>query len=406
MRRLLQALLLLVGVLLIYLNYQLYYRPQFSLVAGQQVNQDVVAQLRFLRVPLHHHAAEQMQQIYPEGFVYLNALYSLSWTELASHLPPEAPLYQEALAESAWAIHQIQSPTGQQTFDPNLPLPFGAFYQGWLTYSQGRFLAAQQPAHRNSVMVAQFEQQCAQIAQVLQVSDNPYPESYTGSAWPADVVMCVAALAWHDKINPPQYHALIRRWLRAVDTRLDSLDMIPHRTKAGTGQVAEAARGSSQSQLLNFLVEIDSVYAHKHFLRYRRYFLTTRLGLPGVREYVRGAVPLEDIDTGPVIWQVGGAASLVGRRTMQRYADTAVAIGLRNSMEAYGLPTQGRYDKRYLFGQLPIADAFIAWSNSVEATHEIRTTEHWRIRFQLLSVAILILLIALFLWLQRAAKGA
>ena len=300
-RRLAQALLLVLALPVAYLNYQLYYRPHFQVVAGRPINQDVVAQLRFLRGPLHHGAAQQMQELYPEGFVYLNALYSLSWVELLPHLPPTSPLYQEARTEAAWAIREIQSPAGRAPFDHDLPLPYGAFYQGWRTYVQGRYLAAQPPAHRDPALLADFEQQCAQLAQALGNSTTPYPESYPGGAWPADVVMCAAALAWHDRLQPPHYQPLIRRWLRAVDIRLDSLGLIPHRVAAGSGRVAEAARGSSQSQLLNFLVEVDSAYAHSQFLRYRRHFRTFRLGLPGVREFAPGSPALPDIDTGPVV---------------------------------------------------------------------------------------------------------
>ena len=399
-RRLAQVLLLGLASLVAYLNYQLYYRPHFQVVAGRPVNQDVVAQLRFLRGPLHHGAAHRMQQLYPEGFVYLNALYGLSWIELLPHLPPTSPLYREARTEAAWAIGEMQSPAGRAPFDHDLPLPYGAFYQGWCTYVQGRYLAAQPSALRDPALLADFKQHCAQLARALGDSTTPYPESYPGGAWPADVVVGAAALAWHDRMQPPHYQPLIRRWLRAVDTRLDSLGLIPHRVEAGSGRVAEAARGSSQSQLLNFLVEVDSAYAYPHFVRYRRHFRTSRLGLPGVREFAPGSTALPDIDTGPIIWEVGGAASIVGRRTMQRYGDTTTAVGLRNSIEAFGLPTRDRYGKRYLFGQLPIADAFIAWSNSVEASRELRSRDQWRGTFQGLSALVILVLAGLGYWLQ------
>ncbi|MBT9391715.1 hypothetical protein KLP40_00955 [Hymenobacter sp. NST-14] len=402
MRRVLQAFLVLVLLVLGYLNVRLFYRPDFTPAAGSPLNQDVVAQLRFLRGPLHHGAGAQMQQLYPEGFVYLHALYALAWAELLPHLPPTAALYQEGLAETRWALREIQSPAGRAQFeDTDLPLPRGAFYQGWSAYVLGRYLAAQPAARRDTADVGRFHRQCALLARTLAASSSPYLESYPGSAWPADGVLGVAALAWHDRLYPTRYRGLRRQWVQRAKSHLDDRGLLPHRATAGTGRSAEAARGSSQSQLLNFLIEIDSTFAHEQFRIYRRYFLTYRLGLPGLREAALGAPSTTDVDSGPVIWGVGGAASLVGRRTMQRYADTTTAVGLRNSIETFGAALTTSAGKRYLGGQLPIADAFIAWANSVEAAREIRGATGWRTWFQLLSALAAAGLLAAIMGLQR-----
>ncbi|UOQ52965.1 hypothetical protein [Hymenobacter cellulosivorans] len=385
---------------LAYLNYQLFYSPR-----RQPVDEEVVQQLQFLRQELHEkQAGERMQQLYPEGFVYLNSLYALTWIELLPHVAPNSTLGREARTEARWALGEIQSPVAQSIFDEELPLPRGAFYQGWSAYVLGRYLAALPAAERDSADVRHFNQQCALIANALERSSTPYLESYAGAVWPADGVMGVAALAWHDRFQPSSYRPLIQHWLKTVDDHLDKNGLIPHEAKASTGAVLEAARGSSQSQLLNFLCEIDSGYAQPHFRRYRALFLTSRLGLPGLQEAARGMAPVEDIDSGPVIWGVGGAASLVGRRTMQRFGDTTTAVGLRNSIEAFGLPWHGATGKYYLLGQLPIADAFIAWSNSHNPHQPLTGSAFWRASFQLLSLGLLVLLAAPF-WFSRASRG-
>ncbi|UOQ72177.1 hypothetical protein [Hymenobacter cellulosilyticus] len=361
----------------------------------------MVQQLHFLREELHQkQAGERMQQLYPEGLVYLNSLYALTWIELLPHLPVGSALRREAQTEARWALQEIQSPVAQSIFNPDLPLPYGAFYQGWSGYVRGRYLAALPPAERDSANQRRFKEQCALIAGALEASANPYLESYAGAAWPADGVMAVAALAWHDRIYTPRYQLLIQRWLERVNTRLDLHGLIPHEVQAGSGAVLVPARGSSQSQLLNFLFEIDSTYARPHFRRYRALFLTSRLGLPGITEAAAGAPAAEDIDSGPVIWGVGGAASLVGRRTMQRFGDTTTALGLRNSIEAFGLPWHDSSGKYYLLGQLPIADAFIAWSNSLHPHQPLTSPDYWRWRFQLLSVTLAALAVG-GLWLSR-----
>lgn len=406
MRTLLRVPLVLLLLLLAYLNYRLYYQPAFKPVGGRPVNQDLLQHARFLKTRLHQGAAEDMQQLYPEGFVYLNALYGLTWAELATGAPDSTALYQEALTEVSWAVRAIDSPTGRSTFEQGLPIPYGAYYAGWSTYLLGRYLAVQPSARRDSADVMKFEQSCAQIAQVLAQSASPYPESYSEAAWPADGVVCLAALATHDRVFPPRYQPTIRQWLISVDAHLDSLRLIPHKTDAQTGAVVQAAMGASQSQILNFLFEVDSVYARQHFIRYRQHFLTSRFGLPSMRESAQEAPNAEHIDSGPVLLDVGGAASIVGRRVMQRYGDYTAAIGLRNSIEAFGIPFAIGGQKRYLFGQLPIADAFIAWSNSLEVNQAMESPASWRLRFQGLSALVAFgLLLALFALRRKQTLG-
>lgn len=189
-RRLLQGLATVLLVPVIYLNYHLYYTPHI-----QGVNQDVVEQLRFLREELHTGAGQRMQQLYPEGLVYLNSLYALAWIELLPYLPATTPLGREARVEAQWALQEIQSPVAQSIFNPDLPLPSGAFYQGWSAYVLGRYLTALPPSERDTTHVNQFRQQCARIATALENSPTPYLESYSGAAWPADGVMDVAGWA-------------------------------------------------------------------------------------------------------------------------------------------------------------------------------------------------------------------
>ena len=79
---------------------------------------------------------------------------------------------------------------------------------------------------------------------------------------------------------------------------------------------------------------------------------------------------------------------------MDRIDDTD--IGLRNSIEAFGCGFFWRGKKKYLFGTLPMADVFIAWSNAVEPNRNagLRADRNWRWRFQLIFL-ILVFVIGL-----------
>ncbi|MDF1697554.1 MAG: hypothetical protein P1U56_17045 [Saprospiraceae bacterium] len=117
---------------------------------------------------------------------------------------------------------------------------------------------------------------------------------------------------------------------------------------------------------MNFLVEIDEIFTREQFQLYKKHFLDKRLGLYGVREHPKGVNSSGDIDSGPVIWGIGGAASVVGQRAMWKNGAIEEAKSIRNNLESFGMTITFNEKKKYLLGALPIADAFLCWSNSVE----------------------------------------
>lgn len=386
-----------------YLNYALYYQPCFGSVGGATTNTDLLYGLRHLKKQIHAGAADEMQKVYPEGFVFLNALYGLAWADLADTIPRESALFSEALREVSWAIEQIDSPKAKATFTAGVTPEYGAFYNGWSGYLLGRSMLLVVPDRHKMQSIA-FWHTCERIAQALAQSESPHLQSYPGAAWPADGVLCVATLALYDRIHPPKYRAVIQRWLRMTQANHDSLGLIPHEADAHDGTVLVPAKGSSQSLMLAILPEIDSVYARQQFTLYKTHFTDSRLGLPGIREFPKGVIGTADIDSGPVLFQIGGAASIVGRRTMQQYGETTQAVGLRNSIEAFGVPSTRNGQKAYLWGILPIADAFIAWSNGLEATAPMVDETPWRRRFQLYSLLIASALLGILRWLWLSPK--
>jgi hypothetical protein len=202
----------------------------------------------------------------------------------------------------------------------------------------------------------------------------------------------VASLSLHDKLFKQHYQNVIDAWIKRVRAQLDGHGLIPHEVDAVTGAMREGARGSSQSLMLSFLPEIDSAFARDQFERYRALFIAHRFGLPCIREYPAGTVGFGDIDSGPVILQAGAAASLAGLRTLALYREQREYVGLRNSIEAFGVPMTFDGKKQYLFGQLPMADAFIAWGHAA-ADPSAEVSGAWRLKFHVYS-GLLVLLVA------------
>jgi hypothetical protein len=148
--------------------------------------------------------------------------------------------------------------------------------------------------------------------------------------------------------------------------------------------------------------EIDSAFAAEQFTIFTKHFIETRFGLVGVREYPSGVIGIGDVDSGPVIFGMGGAASIVGIRTLGTYRNQK-AYELLRGIEAFGLPIENDAEKKYLLGLLPMADAFITWSQGgIDADYsnaDNREGLPWK--FITFSGLIILLLAGLIFWFWR-----
>lgn len=392
-KRILGVSIIVLLLLVIILNVRLYYQPNFKTYKNLSINKDLIHQLSFLKAALGHGAAEEMQKIYPEGFAFFNVLYGLSWMEVAQALSPENELYEEALKEIQRSWLALNSIKGKEIFNPDLEPSYGIFYRGWTNYYLGRKLIVTDVSRRDSTEIMLFRNNCREIISALSKQESPFLQSYSESCWPADMVVAMASVKLHTELVDSSYERKLKIWIQKVKEKTDSLGLIPHSSEWKSGEPLENSRGSSQSLILNFLIEIDPTFAREQFKIYKNYFLDDRLGLPGIREYPKGVKKSGDIDSGPVLWGIGAAATLVGQRTMYLFGEQSIAIGIRNSIETFGFANTHDGKKSYLLGKYPMADVFIAWSNSVEVIHERRlyAAQNWRLKFQMISCVVLLL---------------
>ena len=389
--------ILLIGITIV--NVKIHNSPHIEVVHDDTINYDLLKELRGIKHALHNSADVDMQKIYPEGYLFINALYGLAWCNfIESSKDKPLTYFNEGHTEIQNAWNKINSDVGRSPFSEELPLTYGAFYTGWNTYLLGKKLSIEQFANRDANEIAQFKKQCERIDS--SIKKKIYPLSYYGGAWPADAVVCVAALSLHDKLFPLKYTTSIKAWIDKVKMKVDASGLIPHAVNPLNDEPIERARGSSQSLILIFLKDIDDGFARAQFKIYKANFLDSKFGLTGIREYSKEESGTADIDSGPVIFQMGSAATIVGMQTMQLYGERRAAAEIRNMIEALGFPLGNDDRKTYLFGLLPMADAFIVWGHSVMNTSETKTDFTV---FHIYSL-ILISVLAVVLWLLFKSK--
>ena len=321
-------------------------------------------QLTFLRGALEDGAGERAQALFPEGYFFSYVLYGLSWVELG--MRAQVGEREEALDGARWALSRLESPAGRASFSPDLTPAYGVFYQGWVNWLRGGVLSLQPPAGRDPGEVRRFEESANTLGAAFDVAPTPFLEAYPGQAWPVDSTVAVASLRLHDALLPARFDATVRRWLDGVRQRFDpATGLLPHRVEPATGLPAEVARGTSQSIIHRFLPEIDPVFARAQYLAFRDRFVVSPLSLgPAVREYPVGLAGPSDVDSGPLLLGVSLSATVVTLGAAQTHGDAALAGALANYGELLGAPVDTPWTRRYALGQLPVGDAFLAWSKS------------------------------------------
>ena len=166
---------------IVVINARIYYHPEIRIAGQDTVNTDVLKELRGLKSALDSNADLEMQKIYPEGYLFINALYGLAWCNyIREH--PESEFLNEGLAEIQKTWNKINAPLGGAPFDQDLALPYGAFYTGWSTYLLGKKLTVERDEQRDKNELIIFRQRCKLIAAALK--DTVYPASYHGGVWP------------------------------------------------------------------------------------------------------------------------------------------------------------------------------------------------------------------------------
>ncbi|MFC8824293.1 hypothetical protein ACFT9I_02925 [Streptomyces sp. NPDC057137] len=325
----------------------------------------VRAQLDFIRASLDDGAGDDAQQQFPEGYFFLHALYGLSWVELGMR-EPAGTARAEALREARWALGRLDSDAGRAAFSPELTPSYGVFYRGWTNWLRGGTLMLQSAGERDAAQTRRFADDSAALGAAFDDSESPYLTAYPGQAWPVDSTVAVASLRLHDSLLPARFTGTVERWLDGVRQRLDPRTrLLPHRVTPDTGDPVEVARGTSQSIIQRFLVEIEPVFAREQYMIFRDRYVVTPLGLgPTTREYPEGMDGPADVDSGPLPLGVSLSATVVTLGAAQVQGDASLAEGIANYGELLGVPVSTPWTKRYAFGLIPIGDAFVAWSKT------------------------------------------
>ena len=336
------------------------------------------AEILFLNTDLAD-KADAMQELFPEGRVFTATLTGLAQADLGKS---DSVLALVGLYGARDALEIATDSVSRAPFGRAGGLPHGMFYEAWTTRLRVSIAGL---SHLDSYVDDDHPERdslrasCDRLDAALGQASG-FLDSYPGQAWPADNVVGAAALAGCGRqLDVEHYADTARQWLaRARQLEDPETGLLPH------AAWRPDARGSSAALMTPFLAEIDLDYARLHHERLLDAFGTYMGGvLPALREYPHGRAGEGDIDSGPLVLGASAPASVVAIAAARSVGDRETAEALRASAEWIGMPIQDG-GRRYLFGRLPVGDAFLAWASTVplaEAPPPVASPfASWRLR--------------------------
>ncbi len=308
----------------------------------------VAAQVRWLNGQRTAGAAAGMQQLFPEGEFFTHLLTGLAAASLDDTATVEA------------ALRDTAEPTVRARFGTIAELDGGTFYRGW------RLLLLTEQARLSGRGADALLAEARAVQDALTGAPTGVPASYPGGYWPCDAVVAMAAVVRaRVAAGAPIEPGTLAAWRDRLTVLNDqATGLLPHRI-AADGGILDGVRGSSQSIIQTFWPDVDPAGAGRQWQRFVATLVVREAGLVGVREYPGGADAPADVDSGPLLWGVSASASAVTLAAARRNGAAELAGDLDRQAEYLGAPLEWSGERRFVFGLLPVGDAFVAWARSV-----------------------------------------
>ncbi|MEI7751182.1 MAG: hypothetical protein WCJ71_03730 [Candidatus Omnitrophota bacterium] len=337
---------------------------------GLQLSEDVLSQYRHLKKyverPLEDwQAYDSMQKVFPEGVLFPLAFLNYAVTEMALSEDPafskkEAAEVLSRTVEKALSRH-VQDVILQAWPDYQLtgPLTPSVIYRGHLNLMLGnyRLLSGDN----------RYDELHRKLTESLfrDFKASPYKnlQSYPGYCWPADNTVALASLRVYDKSFGTDYASAAREWQRwmaehALDRETGLMDS---RLNPWDGTSMAGPRGCAMSWSLAFLKDVLPEFSKEQYKLYKKHFFSHGGGVTAIREWKRHYQGYQDVDTGPIFFGFGLAASGLGAAATKAMGDQESFIGLLRIGESIGFPLQWRGEKFYFGGFCLLGDTLALW---------------------------------------------
>ena len=303
------------------------------------LNRSIRHQINYLDKALVTGGDTLLQLRYPEGYMFANCIFALSLIEYGQYTEDDKSTLANKVDR---CLSNILSERSLSSFDKQLTLPYGAFYNGWTNHTLKQYIAS------DLFALSKHQERYRLAHETLTINISQHwgnlLESYPESIWPADNIACISSLS-NDTIRG-QWITMIRQ------QSSNSNGLINH-----DNTDPSIARGSSLALIQYFLSDIIAQDAVNMLTTYEDHYIDRVLGVSLVKEYINDGE--QDLDSGQIVFGYGSVATLMNIRAQAQYGIREHAtFGLLNML---GMPVNLFEKKYYLFKKELMLDIFMLW---------------------------------------------
>ncbi|MBN1590882.1 MAG: hypothetical protein JW888_15320, partial [Pirellulales bacterium] len=166
----------------------------------------------------------------------------------------------------------------------------------------------------NSQYHAMLSRQRTSLAEELTNAKLCLRDDYPNECYPADMLWAVAAIVRAAPLDGANHDALAASLMAAYDGPLKAEEGLPaFQADSRSGVILQGARGCGNSGILLFAAELDPDVAYRWYGAYEERFWKDTGWIVGFTEMPRGSNhEFMDVDSGPVLCEVGSVASGFG----------------------------------------------------------------------------------------------
>jgi hypothetical protein len=164
--------------------------------------------------------------------------------------------------------------------------------------------------------------------------------SYPGSdMWPADQSVTLLALRLYDETHATHLvDAPLAGFLATMRERTDPSTKLFH-SSVSPLDYATTPRGCATSWTTLYLAQVAPDVAREQYLRYREHMSADILGVGGFREWPASRARGMDVDSGPIVFGVGVAATGLGLGPAKMFGDVDRYTTIRRAALTFGVPS-------------------------------------------------------------------
>ena len=154
--------------------------------------------------------------------------------------------------------------------------------------------------------------------------------------WCADQAAIIYSIWLYDRNNGTDLHAdLAERWLEHMRAYLtDEVTGLFHTEALNVKRYSRQPRGCALSYLIYYSSHFAPDVARDQWVLFKRHMLVKRMGLAGFREYLPTYHGKWTPDTGPIIADIGVAASALAMKAAMAVGDQETFMALERSSRA------------------------------------------------------------------------